>query len=205
MNKVLKILGMVLLMLFTLFLLFLLFIFIRSKLWVRNFQADINPEYIANEPEEFEEALNEKVEEYVLSQEDTDFISFTPKEVAQIVYGSISEMVEGSNMEITNVYAEPSVGLWKICGRSKLRDIEEFNIWVCADVTKDNIQTAQLYVTDLTIQGFSMKKIYPKVLTEINQGIAEALVTANENGFVGRVFENMELLENTFIIKGSLY
>jgi hypothetical protein len=205
MSKVLKTVGITFLCLTILFLLIFLFIFIKSKVWERNFQANLNPEYISNQPEEFEEALNKKIEEYVLSQEDTDFITFTPKEVAQIVYGSVSQMVEGSSIEITNVYVEPSLGVWKVCARSKVRDIERFKIWVCADVTKDNIQTAQLYVTELTVQGFSMKKVYPKVITEINQGIAEALVTANENGFVGRVFENMELLENTLIIKGSLY
>jgi hypothetical protein len=205
MSKVLKILGIVFLSIILLFLFTLLFIFIKSKAWERNFEADINPEYIANQPEEFEESLNEKVEEYVLSQEDTDFISFTPKEVAQIVYGSISEMVEDSSVEITNIYVEPSVGIWKVCARLKLKDIERLKIWICADITKDNIQTAQLYITDLTVQGFSARKIYPQILTDINQGIAEALVTANENGFVGRIFENMELLENNLIIKGSLY
>jgi hypothetical protein len=55
------------------------------------------------------------------------------------------------------------------------------------------------------VEGIEVSKIYPEILTKVNKGIAEALVTANENGFVGRVFENIELQENQLVVKGSLY
>lgn len=205
MGKILRIFWITALVLLIFLLAIFLFLFIKSKTWERDFQAEINPEHMVNESLELEDAINEKIEEYILSQEDTDFISFSPREIAQVVHGAISNMVEGSSIEITNTYVEPSVGMWSICGRIRLEDIKRVNPWVCADVTKDSMQTAQLYVTKLKLQGFDIGKIYPKALTRINQGIAEALVTANENGFVGRIFENMELLEKQLIVKGTLY
>ena len=39
----------------------------------------------------------------------------------------------------------------------------------------------------------------------INKGIGEAIVTLNENGFVGRYIENIELLEDAMVLKGSRY
>jgi hypothetical protein len=57
----------------------------------------------------------------------------------------------------------------------------------------------------VSIQGISIDRVFPSILTKINQGIAEALVTANENGFVGRTFENIELQEDQLVVKGTLY
>ena len=39
----------------------------------------------------------------------------------------------------------------------------------------------------------------------INTGIADALLTVNENGFSGRYLENIELLEDKVVVKGSKY
>jgi hypothetical protein len=67
------------------------------------------------------------------------------------------------------------------------------------------MQTAQLYVTDFKMQGINIGRVFPSVISNINQGLAQALVTVNENRFVGRKFENIELQEDRMIVKGSLY
>jgi hypothetical protein len=67
------------------------------------------------------------------------------------------------------------------------------------------MQTAQLYAIDFKIQGINVERMFPSVISNINQGIAQALVTVNENRFVGRKFENIELQEDQMIVKGSLY
>jgi hypothetical protein len=67
------------------------------------------------------------------------------------------------------------------------------------------MQTAQLYTTNFKVQGISVGNIFPSMVSSINQGIAEALVTVNENRFVGRKFENIELEDDQLIVKGSLY
>lgn len=204
MKKALRVFLTIILTILILFLLLIVSIFIKSKTWERNFQSDLNPQYLVSEPAE-EDAFNSRIEKYIISQEDTNFITFSPQEVGKVLFGSLTEMVENSDVEITNMYIDPSKGVWKVCASSRARDFEKLHAWICADVTKDSMQTAQLYITELKVQGINVGKIYPKLVTSVNQGIAEALVTANENGFVGRIFENMELLEDEVIVKGSIY
>lgn len=204
MKKALKTFVIIILVLVIVFLLIFLFLFIKSKSWERVFQSEIQSQYLVSDSE-LEDEFTGRIEEYIVSNEDTDFITFSPQEIGHILFGSLEEMLEGTSFELTNVYIEPSKGQWKVCARTKSIDFKRVHAWICADVTKDSMQTAQLFITNLTVQGIEVGKIYPKSVTLVNQGIAEALVTANENGFVGRIFENMELLENELIVKGSLY
>jgi hypothetical protein len=201
MNKFLKILLIIILF----FIVVLAFLFIKSKTWASEFESNINPQYLVTESTELETSLNEKIENYITSKKTTDFISFTPQEVGQIVKSSVIDIVGESSLEIGNIYVEPNNDLWTICGLVRFEKFFNINNWVCTDVTKDNMQTAQLYIQNFKVQGINIGQIYPKLLDTINQGIAEALVTANENGFVGRVFENIELEDNELIVKGSLY
>ena len=205
MSKILKVLGIIFLFIIILFVILLLSIFIKSKTWESNFYSTMNSEYMITKAMTFEEALNEKIAEYVLSQEYIDNISFSPIEVGQIVKGSLLEITEDSGVDISNVYIEPTDGLWEVCALARLNKSERLHVWVCADMTKDNIQTAQIYLKKFLVQGINIGKIYPQLLININSGIAEALVTVNENNFAGRVFENIELLKDQIVIKGSLY
>lgn len=205
MSKILKVLGAIFLFFLVIFTSLSLFLLIKSKTWESRFHSTIKPEYMVTESMQLEEALNEKIAGYILNQEYTNYISFSPVEIGQAVRGSLSEVSKGSGLNITNIYIEPTEGLWKVCGLARLDKFQKLDAWVCVDVTKDNIQTAQLFVSNLSIQGINVGKIYPSLLTKINSGIAEALVIVNENGFAGRVFENIELLGDELVIKGSLY
>ncbi|MCD4811088.1 hypothetical protein K8R14_00570 [bacterium] len=205
MRKFLKFVGIVILCLLLLFLSLLLFVILKSRSWEKGFVDDLNSQYLVSEGLVFEDAMDEKIEGYVLSGSDTEFVTFTPTEVSQLLFSSVSDMVGESGLSITNVYVEPAVGNWSVCGRFELVEVKGIHTWVCVDVSKDSMQTAQLFLEDIQFQGFSVSKIYPKLLILANQGIAEALVTTNENGFVGRIFENIELLEEGLVVKGSLY
>ncbi len=181
---------------------------IKSNNWKKEFESQVNPNYmVENSDENSEEIkeLNKKIEEYVTNKEDIDFVSFTPKEVSRVIYTSLSEMTEESGFEISNVYTNPSKNTWEVCVLIRVKDLFKINVWVCTDVSKDNMQTAQLYTTNFKVQGINVGNIFPSMVSSINQGIAEALVTVNENRFVGRKFENIELEENQLIVKGSLY
>lgn len=204
MKNVLKTLAIITLVLVILFLVVFLFLFIKSKSWEREFSSEVQPQYLVNNSE-LDDEFYERIEKYIISQESTSFITFSPQEVAHILFGSLSEMFEGTSLELTNVYIEPSKGQWEVCARTRYKDFNKINAWICTDVTKDSMQTAQLFVTHIKVQGIEIGKIYPKSVTLVNQGIAEALVTANENGFVGRIFENMELLEDELVVKGTIY
>jgi cell division protein FtsX len=181
---------------------------IKSNNWKKEFESQVNPNYmVENSDENSEEIkeLNKKIEEYVTNKEDIDFVSFTPKEVSRVIYTSLSEMTEESGFEISNVYTNPSKNTWEVCVLIRVKDLFKINVWVCTDVSKDNMQTAQLYTTNFKVQGISVGIIFPSMVSSINQGIAEALVTVNENRFVGRKFENIELEDDQLIVKGSLY
>ena len=75
-----------------------------------------------------------------------------------------------------------------------------------SDVYKrqDNVQSAQLYITEIKVGPFDISDI-SDVSSKINKGIGEAMVTLNENGLVGRYIENIELLGDFVILKGSRY
>jgi Na+-transporting methylmalonyl-CoA/oxaloacetate decarboxylase gamma subunit len=208
MKKVFKILGVVFLTLLILLLSVMLFLAIKSNSWKKEFQSNVNSQYTASsvtEDSEKEKQLNEKIEKYVMNEEDISFVSFTPAEIAQVVYNSLSEMTEDTGLDISNVYIEPSENLWEICALVRSKDLFNLNTWICTDISKDSMQTAQLYAIDFKIQGINVERMFPSVISNINQGIAQALVTVNENRFVGRKFENIELQEDQMIVKGSLY
>jgi hypothetical protein len=205
MKKALKIIGITFLSLFALFLLIVLFLVIKSKVWANEFNSSINQEYVASSVAEDGNIYDEKVEEYILSQEDIDSIFFSPNEVSQILYNSLSDMLGENGVNVEEVYVIPSNKIWEVCALLNLESLRDSNIWLCANVTKDDMQTAQLYVTDIFLQGINVSNIYPPLLTNVNKGLAEALFTANENGFVGRVFENIEFQSDQLVIKGGLY
>jgi hypothetical protein len=151
-----------------------------------------------------DKSVEEKIQEYILSDEEIYSVTFNSKEVGKLVYDSLQNMT-GEGVIVKKVYIAPSKRIWNICALTQYEELSWAEAWVCADVTKDDMETAQLYITTLKVEGIEVSKIYPEILTKVNKGIAEALVTANENGFVGRVFENIELQENQLVVKGSLY
>ena len=204
MKKILRIIGITVLILLVILLSFLLYLFIRMNLWEREFQANINPDYLITEISNNED-LVKKITLYTVSPEETNFVTFTPKEIGQLIFNSLDEATGDNQLNITDIYIMPSKGKWKVCVRVKLENFEVFNPWICIDVTKDEMETAQLYVSKFTFQGIDVGKIYKPILVNINKGLAEALVTVNENGFVGRTLENIELSEKELILKGTKY
>jgi hypothetical protein len=204
MRKPIKIILTIFIVFLMFFVALVAFLIIKANSWSKDFQSEINPAYMVNEASTLDEALDKKIQEYILSEDEVESVIFTPNEVAKIVYGSLQDM-SSEAVNVSTVYIKPDEDIWKVCGLTRLEKFDGLNGWVCADITKDDMQTAQLYVTTVSIQGISIDRVFPSILTKINQGIAEALVTANENGFVGRTFENIELQEDQLVVKGTLY
>ena len=204
MKKILRIIEITVLILLVIFISLLLYLLIKMKLWERNFLPNINQEYLITDITDNEE-LDKKITQYTVSAEETDFVTFTPKEIGQLIYKSLGEATGESQLNITGVYIIPTQRIWEVCGRVEFQKFDVLKPWLCIDITKDEMETAQLYVTKITFQGIDVGKIYKPILVNINKGIAEALVTVNENGFVGRTLENIELSEKGLILKGSQY
>lgn len=205
MRKFIKIAGIILLVLFSLIVISLVVILLKAKSWRDSFESSIQDEYAITSITASNDLLNAKIEEYILSEDSTDFIEYTPAEISQFLFNIFSEMTVNTSIEVLKVYSQPGKNLWEEYILLRFNNSDTLRFWLQMDVTKDDMQTAQLYVNNITINGFDVDKIYPAILSKINQGIAEALVTANENGFVGRMLDNIELEEESIVIKGSEY
>jgi hypothetical protein len=204
MRKVFKFIIIFFISILILLFLILLLGTVKSRTWLNDFESRMSEGYIVAEGMQTDSAVEEKIEMYVLSEEETDFVTFTPEEVGSIVYSSVHDMLGDSKVSISQVYIYPQNSIWQVCGLLEWSKLKNKDIWACVDVTKDNTETAQLYITQLLIRGIDVSKIYPSLLTKVNKGFAEALITVNENRFVGREFENIELTASELIIKGSI-
>jgi hypothetical protein len=205
MRKLLKILGFVFLGILVIIIILSMILLFKTKRWRDAFESNIQNDVVITSVSESNDILEQRVEEYIMSEESIDFIEFTPKEISQYLFNILTQMTEESPINLLEIYIEPADGIWSVCSMLRLSNFDRLTPWVCMDVTKDSMQTAQLYVESVTVDGIDVDKVYPSILTQINQGIAEALVTANENGFVGRILENIELQERGLIVKGSMY
>jgi len=205
MRKFFKIFGIIVLTIFLITLVLSALLIVQGKSWEKAFEQNIEEEYLVDSFSESNNLLNEKIESYIMSDEYIDFIEFVPSEISQFLFNILSEITTETGIDLLAVYSDPGENLWKECVLLGFNDSENMKLWVCLDVTKDDMQTAQLYVNNIVISGFDIDRVYPAILTEVNQGIAEALVTANENAFVGRMLDNIELENDRLIIKGSQY
>ena len=76
--------------------------------------------------------------------------------------------------------------------------------WVLINLQKDDLETAEVYVTDMFIGNLSFSSFGLKpFIDNINDGIRNAIILVNENQFSGRKIKNIELLEDGFVIKGE--
>lgn len=204
MHKFFRILGIISLSIILFILCFTLFLIIKFRTWEQSFVEGLDKNNLVSEGIDLSDTLAEKTEAYILSEDDTNYITLTSQEVSSIVYSTLSDITSESGLEVTHVYVQPDNSIWKVCAKGELVDIN-IHSWLCVDINKDDMQTAQLYLSEIELQGIRISKIYPKAITMANQGIADALTTANENGFVGRVLENIELLDSEIVIKGSIW
>jgi hypothetical protein len=72
------------------------------------------------------------------------------------------------------------------------------------EIVKDDRETAELYVRDLLLGKYKVPGFIAKdIVHSINKGISDAILLVNENAFLGRRIENIELLEERVVVKGS--
>jgi hypothetical protein len=77
--------------------------------------------------------------------------------------------------------------------------------WATLRLQKDNIQTAQIFVSSLKVGPYSADDFGLKsVRDSINSGIQNSIILVNENEFTGRRFVNIDMDENGVVIKGEL-
>jgi hypothetical protein len=198
-----KFLCFVLLSLFCIFLLLLsLFLYIGVKYcnWQRDFEDGMIQEYIITSEDIKDVNIKEKATKFILSSKNTEFLELELNEVGSLLFNILDSNI-GQDVVLETMYILPEYSKWNIYLQLSYMDV---SVWVSFDINKDNMQTIQIYTTSIYIGPFSIGE-YGNWIEMINKGVADSIVTLNENGFVGRYLENIELLEESIVIKGSRY
>ena len=177
------------------------YVFLKYRGWEKEFDSQIQSEYVIDSQVIKSKEFNKKITQFSLSLEDTQFLELNVQEIGSIVL-SVLESYVGEDLEIEEMYISPSDSLWYIYVKVRYQDI---SVWISTDINKDQIQSAQIYVTDIKIGPFSISKFNTAWVDLINSGIGDSIVTLNENGLVGRYIENIELREDSVVLKGSRY
>lgn len=174
---------------------------LRYKGWEKEFEQSIEEEYVITKESIKEVDFGDRVSEFALSVEDTQFLELNVKEMGSILFSVLDSYI-GDDVVLENMYIDPSDSLWIVYSKIKYQDI---SLWISIDINKDEIQSAQVYVTDILIGPFSVGSYFPNWVDMINRGISESVVSLNENGLVGRYIENIEVQEDSVVLKGSRY
>jgi hypothetical protein len=69
---------------------------------------------------------------------------------------------------------------------------------------KDNIETAEVYIREVHVGDLELLSfLEARVREDFNRGISDGIIMLNENDFLGRRIDNIELLEDRLIFKGT--
>mgnify|MGYP001394959521 FL=1 len=144
-------------------------------------------------------SLDEKFKNFVLSEEDITFVELNSDEVALLLGNT--NIINGGTIE--NICVMPHKNTWNVLAKVNIQGI---NLpWLRLDISKDTIESAQLYVSNIYVGNQLIpEKIVSSIKAQINKGISDALILVSENNFLGRTITNIELLDEKIVVKGSL-
>ena len=176
------------------------YMYFKYRNWEKSFEQDINIDNLIDQDIAKSTDLGAKISTFALSAEDVEFLQLDISEIGSEIYNTLDSYL-GEKLKLEKIYILPSNSKWVIYSQVRY---EKFLIWFSFDVNKDSIQSAQIYVTQINIGPFRISK-YVNWVDAVNTGIADSIITLNENGLVGRYIENIELLNNSVVLKGSRY
>ena len=144
--------------------------------------------------------IEDKIKKFTLSDTRTDFIVLTESEMLYLLGENFTE--EGGDVPVEDICLKPSQGVWQLYLKSSYKGISI--PWLVLDIVKDNIETAEVYVRQLHVGGLELPKFLESRLKEdLNRGISDGIIMLNENNFLGRRIDNIELLEDRVVFKGT--
>ena len=176
------------------------YMYFKYRNWEKSFEQDLNIDNLIDQDIAKSTDLGAKISTFALSAEDVEFLQLDISEIGSEIYNTLDSYL-GEKLKLEKIYILPSNSKWVIYSQVRY---EKFLIWFSFDVNKDSIQSAQIYVTQINIGPFRISK-YVNWVDAVNTGIADSIITLNENGLVGRYIENIELLNNSVVLKGSRY
>ena len=144
--------------------------------------------------------IDQKIEDFILSDSKTEFVTLTSEEIASIFKSNIQV---GKSVQLIDLCILPSEGTWSLYLKYKIGAIPV--PWIVLEIVKDDRETAEIYVKKVYIGKNSIPSLLSKqIVVNINSGISDAIILVNENRFLGRNIKNIELLEERVVLKGSL-
>lgn len=170
------------------------------KTWERRFERNINEYNLAILPYESDGSVEMKIAKFTLSNKNTESLILSPYEISSLILLTSKEYFD-KDITVRRVYVEPGNFRWNIYMEFVYK---KYSVWFSVDINKDDMQTAQFYITDIKLGNYSLGRYFDLVY-QINTGIANSILTVNENGFSGRYLENIELMEDKIVVKGSRY
>lgn len=171
---------------------------ISYLLWQKQFQTKMPEMNCATSISEII-PLDEKFKDFVTSEDMITSIELSPEETLSLLRST--DIISGG--DINNICIQPNKGVWNIYADISLQGINM--PWIRIDVSKDTMETAQLYVSNIYIGSILLPEgISSGIKEQLNKGISDALILVNENSFLGRKIQNIELLQDNIVIKGTL-
>lgn len=197
MKKFLKVVLLTIFSISALITITVILLLVRYNSWTKDFESSIKVENLVVKDTSLSEEVVTQISSFTLSQENTESLSLSTVQFGYMLLNVLNEYL-GENISVEKIYIEPSVGNWNVYIQANYKNISP---WIWISLKKDNVQSAQLYITEFNIGPYSFNRFVER----INDGIANGLITVNENGFTGRYLENIELLEESIVVKGSRY
>lgn len=201
-KRIFKVFGFFFLGILLLFTILVIVFFSKYNRWYKNdFKRDFQGVCLHDlgEKEEYEKLVEEKVENFILSDTKTDFVVFTPEEVLYILSLNIET---SESFDLEDICLSSAKNSWQLYLKYKVGSISL--PWTAMNVIKDNRETAEIYVNEIKVGNIRVPgAIEKKVMVDINRGISDAVIMLNENRFLGRVIENIEFLDDKVVFKGS--
>ncbi len=144
--------------------------------------------------------VEDKIKKFTLSDTRTDFIVLTESEMLYLLGENFTE--EGGDISVEDICLKPSQGLWQLYLKSEYKGISI--PWLVLDIAKDNIETAEVYVRKVYIGNLNLPEfLEARLKGDLNKGISDGIIMLNENNFLGRRIDNIELLEDRVVFKGT--
>jgi hypothetical protein len=153
----------------------------------------------SSEEEDMGAIIEDKIKKFALSDTKTDFIVLTEEEM---LYLFSENFTEEGDIKVEDICIKPSEGVWQLYLKSKYKKVSL--PWLVLDIVKDNIETAEVYIREVHVGDLELLSfLEARVREDFNRGISDGIIMLNENDFLGRRIDNIELLEDRLIFKGT--
>ena len=202
-KKILRTFLISILITFFLILVTITYMIFSYRLWQEDFEKDIpSQELVMSTEGKEKENLEEKIDDILYSSEETAILELSTMEVSSLLLDSFQG---NESLDIEVVYIDPiEKGRWDVYFKTNL--LEKISIWVRIKARKENRETAEIFVEDVLIGKYSLKSLgLSNSVEKMNGALSSALITVEENGFVGRTIENIELLDSGMVIRLERY